>query len=261
MGTVRSVGGARRGGVTGRRLMSLPGRALRAARKRVGGLLGCTAFGTITSVETPHDVAALTFDDGPDPHWTPKVLDLLEAYGAKGTFFVVGQQVAAHPEVMERLRDGGHALGNHTYAHPRFPLISSRDRRRELQACAEALAPYLSGASRRLFRPPYLAQSLRSRFDSWWSGYDVIACSLHAKDWEERPARAMAEDLTAVGRGDIVMLHDAMAGEGAGDREPMLGALETLLRDGGPMRFVTVPDLLESGVPRREIWLQGASGA
>lgn len=234
---------------------SLLRRTLRRGRSMAYDAIGATPFGTITSVVTTQPVVALTFDGGPDERWTPQVLDVLDAYGAKATFFVIGKYVDAHPEVMRRAHAAGHAHGNHTYIHPSFPLVPSAERRSELRACATALAPYPQ--ARKLFRPPYLDQDLRSRFDTWSLGYDVIACNLHARDWEDRDRDEMARTLTDGAKpGDVIMLHDAVCDQRYRSRTAMIEALEFFLRQRSDLRFVTVPELLRAGRPKREIWLR-----
>jgi len=219
------------------------------------GALGTTSFGTITAVRTDRPLCAITFDGGPDERWTPQVLDVLDAHGAKGTFFVIGKYVDAHPDVMQRLHAGGHALGNHTYDHPSFPLVDGAARRRELRACATALEPYPQ--ARALFRPPYLDQDFASRLDSWRLGYEVIACSLHATDWEDRDGDAIAADLIeGATPGDVIMLHDAVCDQRYRSREAMIEGLGAFLARRTDLRFVTVDTLLRAGTPRREIWFK-----
>lgn len=217
--------------------------------------LGATSFGTLTSVATTEPVAALTFDDGPDPRWTPLVLDVLDAHRAQATFFVVGAAVEAHPDVMRRIHEAGHALGNHTHGHVSLPLVSRAKRLRELRACAAALAPYPQ--ARKLFRPPHLDQDLRSRFDTWSLGFDVVGCNLHARDWEERDRDDMARTLVEGAKaGDVIMLHDALYDQRERSRTAMIEALELFLRQRSDLRFVTVPELVRKGRPRREIYLR-----
>jgi len=238
----------------------LIGRVARRARWELFRALGRTSFGTITSVVTSAPKVAITFDDGPDPGWTPQVLDVLHAHQAKATFFVIGKFVDAHADVMRRLHARGHALGNHTYNHRSMPLLDRDKRRGELERCAKALAAYPQ--ERRLLRPPYLDQDLASRFDSWQLGYEVIACSLHARDWEDRSGEEMAHVLVAGAKpGDIIMLHDSVRGEASIGREAMLQALDSFLSERKDLRFVTVPELLMSGRPRREIWFRPPSAA
>ncbi len=216
-----------------------------------------TRFGTITSVRTQEPVASLTFDDGPHPHWTPRVLDVLEEHGAKATFFVVGEHVDAHPAVVRRMRNAGHAIGNHTHRHPSFPLVSSARRRQELRDCARSLAAHADEPTM-LFRPPYLDQDVASRYDAWRLGFDVVGCSVHTDDWQSRSADDMADDLAERARaGDVIMLHDAIYGQ---PRDPgrasMLTALGAFLGRRTDLRFVTVPSLLTMGEPVRTAWFK-----
>jgi peptidoglycan-N-acetylglucosamine deacetylase len=207
-------------------------------------------------VATREPLVAITFDDGPHPVWTPRVLDVLDAHGAKGTFFVVGDRVVQHPDVMTRLHRDGHAIGNHSQRHPSFPLIASRERRAELRACAQALDPYPQ--QRRLFRPPHLDQNLGSRIDAWRLGYDVIACNRHATDWEERSSDELALALNgSLQAGDIVMLHDALYDRPDASRAALVDALDAMLTHHTPhFRFVTVPVLMNAGRARRELWFK-----
>ena len=238
--------------------------AVRWARRAAGHLwrsayeaVGLTSFGTITSVATERPWVALTFDDGPDPDWTPRVLDLLDRYRAKATFFVVGDRAARYPDVMRRLHEDGHAIGNHSHTHPSFPLIGSSERARQLQACAAALAPYPQ--QRKLFRPPHLAQDRASRCLTWLHGYEVVACSRHAHDWEDIDGSQMTRNLAELNPGDIVMLHDSIYEEPSRSRAAMLEALDTVLqREAKRLTFVTVPTMLAAGRPRRRIWLKRA---
>lgn len=236
--------------------MSLLRRVVRRIRKILYDILGRTAFGTITSVATADPLVAITFDGGPDERWTPQVLDVLQAHGAKATFFVIGKYVDRHPDLVQRIQREGHALGNHSYDHPSFPLVSGQQRRRELRACATALAPYPQQL--RLFRPPYLDQCVASRYDTWRLGYAVITCSRHANDWEDRPSEEMTRVLNdTIEAGDIVMLHDAVCDQRYRSRSATIATLDAVLRaQRGRFRFVTLPDLLAAGRPRRTMWIK-----
>ena len=236
--------------------MNLARRALRRLRHVAYGALGRTSFGTITSVATREPLVAITFDGGPDERWTPQVLDVLKEHGARATFFVIGKYVDRHPDLMRRIVAEGHALGNHSYDHPSYPRVSSAERVRDLRACATALAPYPQPL--RLFRPPYLDQCVASRLDSWRLGYAVVTCSRHANDWEDRPSEEMTDVLNAtIEGGDIVMLHDAVCDQRYRSRTAMIEALDAVLRtQQGRFRFVTIPELLAAGPPRREMWIK-----
>jgi peptidoglycan/xylan/chitin deacetylase (PgdA/CDA1 family) len=142
-------------------------------------------------VRTWDPVAALTFDDGPDPQRTPRILDILERYRARATFFMVGEAVQWYPELVRQVAQTGHAIGNHFWDHPSFPLITGRERRAQLRACAKAIAPY----GQRVFRPPYGHQSVASRLDALWLGYQVVTWNVLAYDWLDHDADWMANRL------------------------------------------------------------------
>lgn len=211
-------------------------------------------LGTITSVDTIEPVVALTFDDGPHPESTPRVVDLLDRYGARGTFFVVGKRAEQYPEIVERAARSGHAVANHTWDHPALPTLPIAKRRAQIRACDRAIAPF----GVRMFRPPFGRQTLPSRLDLWRCGHQVITWSLDAKDWESNDASWIVERLLhGIRPGSIILLHDAIwDGDGAAaDRRVLLEALERLMKAvAGRFRFVTVPELLRSGRPVRINW-------
>ncbi len=206
----------------------------------------------ITNIETYDPVAALTFDDGPHPLYTPRVLGILDKHGASATFFMVGEAASRYPEIVRMVARAGHVIGNHSWNHPYLPSIQSRLRRlKQLRACARATAPYC----KRLFRPPKGGQNGQIRLDALIFRYKVILWNVSAQDWipqgSEEIAQKMIERVTP---GSIFLLHDDIYGsdvtETVRDRVPMLGGLEkalTVLKR--KMRFVTVPELLRAGRP------------
>jgi peptidoglycan-N-acetylglucosamine deacetylase len=103
------------------------GRFHARVRSVIGRLLG-----PVAGVVTAEPAAALTFDDGPDPHWTPRVLEVLERRQARATFFMIGAAAAAHPDLVRRVASMGHAVGNHTWDHRALPKISYRCGRRPI---------------------------------------------------------------------------------------------------------------------------------
>lgn len=215
-------------------------------------------LGTITHVVTEAPVAALTFDDGPHPIYTPLLLDVLARHKAKATFFVIGQQVRQHPEIVRRMLDEGHALANHTFDHPFFLKLSSEERRRQLRECARAIGPRATP----MFRPPRGHQSVQSRVDIMRAGYDVVTWNLHAEDWRRHDAEWMAARLVGgMKPGSIVLLHDAIwdpQEEGVTDRRPVVAAVDLVLnRLDRKFRFVTVPELLRYGRAGRVNWVRG----
>jgi peptidoglycan/xylan/chitin deacetylase (PgdA/CDA1 family) len=210
----------------------------------------------ITHVETLNPFAALTFDDGPHPVYTPRILTILEQHGARATFFMVGEAASRYPEIVRMVDRGGHVIGNHCWNHLYLPGIRSRLRRlRQLWACARATAPYSS----RLFRPPYGAHNDQIRFDTLIFRYKLILWSASAQDWiPQEPEEIAQKIIDRVVPGSIFLLHDGMypspdkETEPAiqWDRKPMLKGLAkalTVLK--GKIHFVTVPELLQTGRP------------
>ena len=171
----------------------------------------------------------LTFDDGPHPHWTPRVLDILQARGARATFFVVGRKAEEHPEVVRAILARGHEVGLHSYAHDR--LFALRSRRRVCHDLERGIAALEQVTGRRpaLFRPPIghtnpIVARAASRLD-----LTVVGWTIGGRDGV---ASAKPDDVAARVRpelrdGTIVLLHDAPE---RGDREPAaVRALPTIL--------------------------------
>lgn len=206
----------------------------------------------ITNVETNLAVAALTFDDGPHPVHTPRVLKILEKHQAKATFFMVGQAASQYPEIVRMVAQAGHAIGNHSWDHPYLPRVHSRFQRlRQMWACARATAPYCQ----RLFRPPFGAQNDQVLLDARILRYKVIMWNVSAQDWVPQNSDEIAQKMIArIKPGSIFLLHDTICGgqfpETDSDREPMIDGLEkALLVLNQQISFVTVPTLLRAGRP------------
>jgi peptidoglycan/xylan/chitin deacetylase (PgdA/CDA1 family) len=232
-----------------------------AAARALAARLGRRLAGTVTGVDTPQPLVALTFDDGPDPEWTPRVLEVLERYGARGTFFMVGAAARRRPDLVARVAGGGHAVANHSWDHTPFSGLRAAARRRQLLAAQRALAPH----GRRLFRPPFGSQTLGSRLDAALLGYAVVGWTVDSGDWWDPDPDHLAQTLDRrVGPGDIVLLHDAVLTAPAPaplprtphrDRAALVQGLDRYLAaTAGRLRFVTVPALLAGGRPRRVLW-------
>ena len=223
-------------------------------------------LGSLTHVVTTEPVLSLTFDDGPDADSTPQVLALLEKYRARGTFFLVGQAAAAQPELVNRIAAGGHAIGLHSWDHRAFPSLCSRERCRQMRDCERVIQP----CETHLFRPPYGEQTVLSRLEAFLMGYEVVGWNVNSGDWHESNPAVLSEYLLRmVEPGAIVLLHDTLFDKGKPahgidpthrpwpDRHVMLCALEIVLeRLMGQYRFVTVPELLKAGRPRRTFWFK-----
>jgi len=220
-------------------------------------------LGTITSFTTEKSIAALTFDDGPHPEFTLRVLGLLEQYQAHATFFMIGDSAKKHPDIVKQVADAGHAIGNHSLNHPSFLSISGSERRKQIRSCERTIAPY--GA--KLFRPPYGEQSLMSRLDALRLGYRVVTWNLDVGDWWCRDSNRMAELLThRIRPGSVIVFHDAIFGgkprnrssasqQRNVSRESMLTTLQIILgRLQNTYSFVTIPELLRQGRACTENW-------
>jgi peptidoglycan-N-acetylglucosamine deacetylase len=197
----------------------------------------------------PRGRVALTFDDGPDPEFTPAVLDVLAQYGVKATFFMIGSRVERDPELVRRLVAEGHEIGNHSFSHPDFGRIADRNANLEIRATNLLLAS-VTGRSTLLFRPPFRADDTpQSQEDllgieaAMRNGMTTVASTIDPRDWERPGSTAIVERVlgqaTADGSG-VVLLHD-----GGGDRSQTVQALRSILpglRDRG-FTFVQVHDL------------------
>lgn len=184
-------------------------------------------------VSLPRGTVALTFDDGPDPEWTPKVLDLLRANGVHATFFVTGSAVLDHPGLVRRMVEEGHEVGLHSFSHVDLGAASSWRRAVEMRAAQQALIG-AAGVSSALVRPPY-SSTPAAVDDLTWAGirasadegYVTVLSTLDAKDWSRPGVPTIARELEAAGTGqsgDIVLLHDA-----GGDRAQTVEALREVL--------------------------------
>ncbi len=187
---------------------------------------------------------ALTFDDGPDPEFTPRVLDLLERAGVRGTFFVIGERAARAPAVVTALAARGHEIGNHTWSHTNLWKCGPRRTASEIRRAHDLLAG-LTGRPPRLFRPPWGAVNLAVFPAVRRIGARCVFWSIQPEGL--RPTDAAIQAARVVRRaypGAIVDLHDAEGTPRAPER--LLEALPPMiagLRERG-FAFATVGDLL-----------------
>jgi len=218
-----------------------------SAVKTGGPVLG-THSGVVDAVRMPARTVVLTFDDGPDPTWTPLVLDVLGRHQVPGTFFVLGSEVLQHPDIVRRQVAEGHELGNHTFTHPDLTTMTSWQQRWQLSQTQLALVG-VTGRTTTLMRPPYSFSNASLDDVSWQlarelhdDGYVTVLADLDSKDWERPGADAIVRNsIPEDGRGAVVLLHDA-----GGDRAQTVAALDRLiptLKAQG-YRFTTLHDAL-----------------
>ncbi len=195
----------------------------------------------LCSMETNDKVLALTFDDGPNPHHTPRLLDMFAAKGIDATFFVVGRRVRRFPEILKAVQDAGHEIGNHTNHHIPMSLLPPALLRREIRVCGE-LIESTTGQRPRFLRPPmgwindYVLKTIRSM------GYEPVIGSIHPQD-SRRPGRdkIIQRVRKRVEPGSVIILHDGGWWLGV-DREQTLEAVDILtdeLLEAG-YRFLTL---------------------
>ena len=237
------------------------------------GAGGITAYGAfyprsqifgpaIWCTDSPRKLA-LTFDDGPNPAITPKLLDLLDRFDAKATFFLIGRFVRECPELVKETVARGHSVGNHTETHPNLFWSSPTQIRIELRLCQDAIRS-AAGSPPKWFRPPYgmrnpwairLARELGCQTEMW---------TLIPGDWRDKPVEWLIPRMQPIadhvlkcskpganadaGRGDVLCLHDGSHRGLDGDRTRTLAALEHWLprwRDLG-LEFVTIDEAVRT---------------
>ncbi len=197
---------------------------------------------------------ALTFDDGPDAEWTPKILDILKKYGVHGTFFMIGEPAQDNVRIMQRVYREGNEIGNHTFTHPDISEISNRAMDLQLNMTERLFGAKL-GVQPLYFRPPYSIDQEPDTNDQAAPvdrveglGYVIIGNKIDTNDWDEHPRKTPQEIADSVfqqvagmktqpwTRGSIILLHD-----GGGDRSATVAALPVLIEELRAKGFEIVP--------------------
>lgn len=192
--------------------------------------------------QTDKKVIALTFDDGPDLRFTPSILDILDFYQIKATFFLVGLRVEKYPDVVARIYEDGHQIGNHTFGHP--DLTKTKNLFTEMDRGRRAIQSILD-IDTKLFRAPFgaLNQNQVEKLGEW--GYKGIGWSIDSEDWRSLKADDILNNvLSQVHPGGIILMHSA--GYWTQDLSGTADALKELipaLQEQG-YRFVTVDELM-----------------
>ena len=185
-----------------------------------------TGFWSSTHVSPPAlpddgPVVYLTFDDGPHPTYTPQVLDVLARHGARATFFVVGYLAERYPLLIQRIAHEGHTLANHSWQHESLARVSKTAFDRSVGRTQEILGPLATPC----LRPPYYAIGKSTEEWSNELGLRLVGWSYSPRDWEQRPAQAIANGLVARSYpGAIILLHD-----GGGPRSATVRGLDMAL--------------------------------
>lgn len=178
---------------------------------------------------------ALTFDDGPDEVWTPKLLDGLKEREVQATFFLLGQSIEGNEAVVKRMQEEGHLIGNHTYSHVELTKLSPEEAREEVVRTSSAIYD-VTGVYTSFVRPP---------FGEWPDGLEFrvtmipVNWTVDSRDWYTRNTPVIVRDvLDAAGPGDIILMHDCYETS----VEAALQIVDTLKAEG--YEFVTVDELI-----------------
>lgn len=215
-------------------------------------LFGGTVCGTASAAKL-----ALTFDDGPNPAITPKLLDLLDVHRARATFFLIGRFARECPDLVREVAARGHLIANHTYTHPNLFWCAPARIRTELQQCQETIGT-ITGAPATWFRPPYGFRNPWVVSTARALGMRTVMWTLIPGDWRAQsagrliqrmqPIAANASQRDGSGRGDVLCLHDGGHRALNADRTRTMAALEYWLprwRDLG-LQFVTITEAVRT---------------
>lgn len=205
-----------------------------------------TGLGAFRKGTTKNQVA-FTFDDGPHPKYTPELLDLLQAYHVKATFFVLGSQAELHPDLIRRMDREGHQIGIHNYDHTsNWLMFPWTVRRAHMERTADIIESII-GRRPDHYRPPW---GLMNAFDFFHlKSYRIVLWSLEAGDWRSRSCRKnlKATLLSRITDGSVILLHDSGDTPGADRNAPyyMLQALEEALQhlQGHHLQFVRLDEM------------------
>ena len=176
----------------------------------------------LTTCRAEDRVLYLTFDDGPHPAHTPRLLDLLAGHDARASFFLIGAEAEKHPAIVRRMSEEGHLVGNHSYSHPAFAKITLAEQIAEIDRSDRALAA-IDGAAQHAFRPPNGAMPLRMLLHFARVRRRIVFWSYDSLDYRRQPtadhvARLRRDPPVA---GDVVLMHD--------DDERVIESLSELL--------------------------------
>ena len=207
-----------------------------------------TRRGTIYRVKTDKKHVVLTFDDGPSPVWTPKILDELKSENIKATFFMIGHHVQKYPEIAKRVVEEGHTVGNHGYAHSVMFYYTPAEIEEEIKY-TEHVIKEITGVTTKYFRPPkaWVRKAIKEKIKSM--GYETILWSLNSKDWVSFNHKSIVRYISQrVKNGDILLFHDSgsVASTEGGSRLQTVKTISLLartLRDKG-FEFTSVEELI-----------------
>jgi peptidoglycan-N-acetylglucosamine deacetylase len=196
---------------------------------------GSRIFGDALIAPSRPGELALTFDDGPNRDWTPRLLDTLASHDLHATFFLLGNRAASEPELVRRIAAAGHLIGNHSWDHPNLSRSSARRIREELMRTSATLEQ-ITGAPVKFFRPPYGARRPAVFRIAREMGLTSVLWNAMTSDWSEPSAGRIAEQLGAKidrlrrrGHAVNIVLHDGGHRDPNANREPSVSAAQVLI--------------------------------
>ncbi len=193
-------------------------------------------------VDNDENKIALTFDDGPHPKYTPEIIELLDKYDIKATFFIVGKNAKENPDILRQIVDAGHEIGNHTVSHIDFNKSSYDKIKKEILECNETILE-IGEYSTKLLRPPGGAVNKKVRQIAKSEGFKIILWSVDTRDWAHISVEKMTDNImTNVKSGSIILFHDYISRKSP-TPETLDIVIPMLLEKG--YKFVTVGEMIE----------------
>lgn len=196
--------------------------------------------------QDPGKVVALSFDDGPDSKWTPLVLDILKKYDIKATFFMVGPQTEKFPEVIQRMKEEGHDLANHTWSHPNLTKLTPEKIKEEIELTSDSIEK-ASGVRSTLCRAPYGAVNDTVKEAAQEAGCVMVGWSVDTRDWAGESVSMMMEHVKNQVHPGAIVLEHSFGGKNGNLRNTidLLPVMIEYLKEQG-YTFVKVSDLYEA---------------
>jgi len=205
---------------------------------------------TFTGLSRRSRKIALTFDDGPNDPYTPRLLDILARHNVKATFFMLGRYVQARPDLARMVAEAGHVIGNHTFTHPNLIFLSANRARTEIEDCQRALTDAV-GEHSSLFRPPFGGRRPASLRVARALGLVPIMWNVTGYDWKAPSPEYIEQKIAKrVRGGSVVLLHDGAHERMGVDRSKTVVATERVIERCKTQgyEFVTVPEMMETPV-------------
>ncbi|MCE2393248.1 polysaccharide deacetylase family protein [Candidatus Poribacteria bacterium] len=204
----------------------------------------------VIRLDTEQRLVALTFDDGPHPPYTDRLLDVLAKHKVKATFFMIGNRIEKHPQTVHRVIVEGHQIGNHSYSHPVLGFRLPARIRREIER-TDSLLRQLGAAGEIAFRAPMLTRFLPVAWFLAKADRAHISCNVWSWDWTtQNPDRIAQRVLKKTGPGSIIVLHDGKAENAHADRAGTLEATDRIITKlkRKKYRFCTIRDGLRADI-------------